>query len=68
MSFNNLWMLLAAGFIVAAVIWVIAHYSHHFSRDANLGRRRRRNNFPIQPKVRRPMIKLSFLTKKSKKK
>ena len=64
MSFNHPLLLLGAGFLVAISIWAV---SHHFSRDARLGRRRRRNNARVEPKVKRPMVRLSVRTGKKRK-
>jgi hypothetical protein len=64
MSFNDPLLLLCAGLVLAASVWAISHY---LSKDARLGRRRRRNNYRIEPKVRRPMIRLNARTRKKRK-
>jgi len=66
MSFNHLWTWLFGGLLAALTVWVV---SHRLSRDSRLERRRRRNNRRLQPKVNRPMVRLSVrLRKRSKKK
>ncbi|MCU0786814.1 MAG: hypothetical protein MUC91_01260 [Verrucomicrobia bacterium] len=65
MIFDNPWLLLAAGSVVAAVAWFV---SHHFSRDAKLTRRRRRSNARVEPTVNRPVVKLSVQTGSKKRK
>jgi len=63
MNLDHPLLLLGAGFLVALSVWMV---SHHFSRDAKLGRRRRRNNSRVEPKVKRPMVRLSVRTRKKK--
>jgi hypothetical protein len=65
MILDNPWMLLAAGSLVAAAGWYV---SHHFSRDAKLTRRRRRSNSRVEPRVNRPVVKLSVRTGSKKRK
>ena len=60
MSLENPWWLLIAGSALAAVFWMATHF---FSRDAKLGRRRRRNHHRLEPKHNRPMVKLSVRTR-----
>lgn len=63
MNLDNPMLLLAAGFLVAIAIW---GFSHYFSHDAKLGRRRRRSNTRLEPKANRPMVRLSVRTRKKR--
>jgi hypothetical protein len=55
-------VLLGLGSLAAlALLFLVAH---HFSREARLGRRRRRNNYRIANKGREPMVKFSVRTRK----
>jgi len=66
MSFNNPVLLVAVGLIVlVAIVGLIAHF---YSPEAKLERRRRRSNYRVVSKTRRPMIKLSARTKKESRK
>jgi len=56
-------LLLAAGLAGAGAIWITSHY---LSREAKLSRRRRRNNARVEPKVNRPMVRLSVRTRRRK--
>jgi hypothetical protein len=56
---------MGAGILLAAGVWAGVHY---LSRDAKLGRRRRRNNGRVESKVKRPMVRLSVRTRARKKK
>lgn len=62
-SFDQAILVLAAGLLGAGAIWVL---SHHLSREARLSRRRRRNNTRLEPKVNRPMVRLSVRTRRGK--
>jgi len=56
-------LLLGAGLLLALGLCAISHY---LSRDAKLGRRRRRNNGRVKSRVKRPIVQLSVRTKKRK--
>ncbi len=60
MRLDHLWWLLAAGFGVATAFWMLFPL---FSREARLGRRRRRNHHRLEPKGNHPMVKLSVRTR-----
>ena len=63
MTFADPLLLLGAGILLAASVWMASHF---LSKEAKLGRRRRRNNYRVEPKVKRPMIRLSVRTRKKK--
>lgn len=63
MNADPLLLTLGAGLLLVLGLWGISHY---LSRDAKLGRRRRRNNGRVQSRVKRPMVRLSVRTKKRK--
>ena len=47
--------------VLAAVTGILSHY---FSSEARLERRRRRNNYRVVSKARRPVVTLNARTKK----
>jgi hypothetical protein len=65
MNFDNPVLLAAVGLIVlVAMVGVFGLIAHFFSPEAKLERRRRRNNYRVISKSRRPMVKFSARTKK----
>jgi hypothetical protein len=62
MHFDNPAILAAAGLIVLVVL--IGFAARFFSPEARLERRRRRNNYRVISKARRPIVRLSVRTKK----
>ena len=62
MSFDNPVLLGVLSLIVLGVI--TGGVTHFFSAKAKLERRRRRSNYPIVSKARRPMVRLNFRSKK----
>ena len=62
MSFDNPAVLSVATLIVVAAL--VGILSHYFSVEARLGRRRRRNNYRVVSKARRPVVTLNVRTKK----
>jgi hypothetical protein len=62
MNFDNPVVLAVASLIVLAAIAGIL--SHYFSTEARLERRRRRNNYRVVSKARRPVVTLNARTKK----
>jgi hypothetical protein len=64
MSFVNPWLLLGMVGLLGVLIWAVVHYG---SREAKLGRRRRRNAGRLEPRVNRPMVRLSVRTKRKRK-
>ena len=62
MNFDNPVVLAAIGLIV--LVALVGFGAHFFSPEARLERRRRRNNYPVINKARRPMVTLNARTKK----
>ena len=62
MNFDSPLLLAAIGLIVLVV--VLAFGAHCFSPEARLERRRRRNNYRVISKSRRPMVTLNVRNKK----
>ena len=62
MSFIKPVLLTVSSLIV--LVAIVALIAHFFSPEAKLERRRRRNNYRVISKSRRPMVKLSARTKK----
>ena len=56
MKFDNPVLLALIGLIGCGVIGVVI--AHFFSREARLSRKRRRNNYRVVSKARRPMVTL----------
>jgi len=61
MNFSS-FAVLAIGILVLGLI--IALILHLFSPEARIERRRRRNNYPVASRGKRPMVKFSVRTKK----
>ena len=65
MNFGNPLVLLILGLVAGgAGYWLATHY---FSAEAKAERRRRRSNAPIKSNAKRPTVKFSVRTPKSKK-
>lgn len=65
MNFENpLLIALVVVSVVTVGLWIAGHY---FSKEAKQDRRRRRNNARISSTAKRPTIKFSVRTDKSKK-
>jgi hypothetical protein len=62
MNLENPVVLVAICLIV--LVALVGFGSHFFSPEARLERRRRRNNYPVTTKARRPMVTLNTRTKK----
>ncbi|HXT42456.1 MAG TPA: hypothetical protein VN887_20785 [Candidatus Angelobacter sp.] len=62
MNLDNPVVLAAIGLIV--LVALVGFGAHFFSPEARLERRRRRNNYPVINKARRPMVTLNTRTKK----
>ncbi|HKS35819.1 MAG TPA: hypothetical protein VJW76_01425 [Verrucomicrobiae bacterium] len=62
MNFDNPAVLaLASLTVLAAIAGIVSRY---FSPEARLGRRRRRNNYRVVSKARRPVVTLNARVKK----
>jgi hypothetical protein len=64
MNFENPLVLLIIGLVAAMVGYVVI--THLFSEEAKQERRRRRSNARLTSKAKRPMVKFSVRTKKTK--
>ena len=62
MRFDNPVILTAVGLIV--LVGIVASAAHFFAPEARLGRRRRRNNYRVVSKAKRPIVTLNARTKK----
>ena len=62
MSFGSPVLLAAIGLLVLVV--VIGWAAHFFTSEARLERRRRRNNYRVISKAKRPIVTLNARTKK----
>jgi len=62
MTLDNPVLLSAIGLIV--LVALIGFAAHFFSPEARLERRRRRNNYRVISKTRRPMVTLNVRNKK----
>jgi len=62
MSFDNPVILAAVGLIV--LVALVSFAAHFFSPEARLERRRRRNNYRVVSKAKRPIVTLNARTKK----
>lgn len=62
MSFGSPFLLAAIGLLVLVV--VIGWAAHFFAPESKLERRRRRNNYRVIKKAKRPMVTLNARTKK----
>jgi len=62
MNLDNPFLLAAIGLIV--LVALIGFAAHFFSPEARLERRRRRNNYRVISKTRRPMVTLNVRNKK----
>ena len=62
MNLDNPFSLAAIGLIV--LVALIGFAAHFFSPEARLERRRRRNNYRVISKTRRPMVTLNVRNKK----
>jgi hypothetical protein len=62
MNFDNPVLLAAIGLIT--LVAGIAFAGHYFAPEARLERRRRRNNYRVVSKTRRPAVMLNVRTKK----
>jgi hypothetical protein len=62
MNLENPVVLAAIGLIM--LVALVGFGTHFFSPEARLERRRRRNNYPVTSKSRRPMVTLNARTRK----
>jgi len=62
MNLDNPFLLAAIGLIV--LVLIIGFAANYFSPEARLERRRRRNNYRVVSKIRKPMPTLNVRTKK----
>jgi len=62
MSFDNPVILAAVGLIV--LVALVSFAAHFFSPETRLERRRRRNNYRVVSKAKRPIVTLNARTKK----
>ena len=62
MTHDNPVLLSAIGLIV--LVALVGFGAHYFSPEARLERRRRRNNYRVISKARRPMVMLNVRDKK----
>jgi len=62
MNFDNPVLFAAIGLI--ALVAGVAFAGHYFAPEARLERRRRRNNYRVVSKIRRPVVTLSVRTRK----
>jgi len=62
MRFDNPVILTAIGLIV--LVGIVASAARFFAPEARLGRRRRRNNYRVVSKAKRPIVTLNARTKK----